>query len=407
MTMIKHTVADIRRKNRLAVLRHIYAMEAANRQLLTVHSGLSAATVANVVTDLIEARIVVESGLEQSRGGRPRAILAVNARHGYLVGVDIAETYVHFELFDLGLALIHAVEHRLDPAENQPSQVVKHLVGGLAELLRSADVPHTAVLGVGVSVPGLVDPSGGASVFAPNWGWHDVPLLKLLRAQIDLPLYLENPLKAIAVSQLWFGTGRNANSVIVLNIGTGVGAGIIIGGELYRGVVNGAGEWGHMTVALDGRQCRCGSMGCIESYVGTPGIIQHLRELAPESPLLAFGDQTAIIDALATAVSQGDPAALATIRRTARYLGAGVANLVNLFNPEVIVIGGWAGRRLGPHLLPELLPVVMRYAFTQSVAATRIELCSLRHNPVSMGAATFALEGYLAAIDKGSVLMRA
>jgi predicted NBD/HSP70 family sugar kinase len=404
--MIKHTVADIRRMNRLAILRHLYSAEAANRQLLTLHSGLSAATVANLVTDLIETRIVIESGLEQSQGGRPRAILAINASHGYLVGIDIAETYIHFELFDLKLSLIDALERRLDSADNQPSQVVDHVVSGLAALLRSAAVPPTAVLGVGISVPGLVDPSGGTSVFAPNWGWHDVPLLELLRAQIDLPLYLENPLKAMAVAQLWFGTGRSADNVVVVNIGTGVGVGIIIDGKLYRGAVNGAGEWGHMTIALDGRPCRCGSTGCIETYVGTPGIIQHLRELAPASPLLQLGDQTAVIDGLARAAAQGEPAALATISRTAYYLGAGVANLVNLFNPEVIVIGGWAGRQLGAHLLPELQPIIAHYAFSQSLAAARVELCNLPHNPVSMGAATFALEGYLATIDKISVLTR-
>lgn len=393
--MVKHTITDIRRGNRLAVLRHIYAAETASRQVLTQHSGLSTATVANVVTDLIEARVVVETGFEQAQVGRPRAILTVNPHSGYLVGIDIAETYIHFELFDLRLTFRQAIEHRLDHAENQPRQVLEHLVQGLAELLQAADVPRGAVLGVGVSVPGLVEPSGGVSVFAPNWGWRDVPLLTLLREQIDLPLYLDNPLKAIALAQLWFGAGRNASNLIVLNIGTGVGAGVIINGQLYRGAVNGAGEWGHTTLALDGRACRCGGAGCVETYVGSPGIIQHLQELAPHSPLLQAGDQTAIIEALAAAARQSDPAALATLRRTAHYLGAGVANLVNLFNPEVIVIGGWVGRQLGPYLLPELQPVVARYALAQTLASARIELCTLRHNPVSLGAATFALEGYL------------
>jgi predicted NBD/HSP70 family sugar kinase len=393
--MVKHTITDIRRSNRLAVLRHIYAAETANRQLLTQHSGLSTATVANVVTDLIAAQIVVETGFEQSQVGRPRAILTVNPHSGYLIGIDIAETYIHFELFDLRLTFRHAVEHHLDPAENQPHQVVRHLVLGIAELLQAAGVPQAAVLGAGVSVPGLVEPSGGVSVFAPNWGWHDVPLLALLREYLDLPLYLDNPLKAIAVAQLWFGAGRGVDNVVVLNIGTGVGAGVIINGQLYRGAVNGAGEWGHTTLALDGRPCRCGSAGCIETYIGSPGIIQHLREIAPESPLLQAGDQMAVIDALAAGASQGDPAALATVGRTAHYLGAGVANLVNLFNPELIVIGGWVGKKLGPHLLPELRPVVARYALAQTLAAAQIELCALRHNPVSLGAATFALEGYL------------
>jgi predicted NBD/HSP70 family sugar kinase len=193
-------------------------------------------------------------------------------------------------------------------------------------------MPRSAVLGVGISVPGLVEPSGGVSVFAPNWGWHDVPLMQMLRARIDLPLYLDNPLKAIAVAELWFGAGRGVENLVSLNIGTGVGAGVVIDGELYRGTTNSAGEWGHTSIVLDGRACRCGNQGCLEAYVGAPGIIRLLQELAPTSDMLHPNDQTATIAALAEAVGHGDVLAARVLREVAHAApgwGASVVGVVD------------------------------------------------------------------------------
>lgn len=393
--MIKQTTRDIRRGNRLAVLRWVYAAAPVSRQEITAASGLSQATIANVVTDLLALGLLAESGYEASQGGRPRALLGVNAANGFFIGVDIAETYIDFELFDLGLSHQFTVEYALHPEENQPCQIADHVARGLNELLAAAGAPREKVLGVGVSVPGLVERSGGVSVFAPNWAWHDVPFAALLQQRIDLPIYLDNPLKACAVAEQWFGAGRAVQHLVMLNLGTGVGAGVIANGELYRGASNSAGEWGHTAIVLDGRPCRCGGRGCLEAYIGAPGIVQHLREIDSASRLLHADDQTATIDALADAARQGDPAAAEVLRVTTRYLSAGVVNVVNMFNPEVVVLGGWVGLRLGPYLLPELQAAVARAA----LSATRIQMCQLPHNPTSIGSATFALEGFLAAAE--------
>jgi glucokinase-like ROK family protein len=404
--VIKQTTRDIRRTNRLAVLQHIYALAPVSRQQITDSSALSQATVANVVTDLIDMGLVRESGYVDSQGGRPRAMLSINSTSGFVIGIDIAETYIHFELFDLALQLKHAIEHMLHPQENQPQQVVTYLVQGIEQLIHEAQLDTAQILGIGISVPGLVEREGGVSAFAPNWGWRNVPLLAMLEQHISLPLYLDNPLKASAIAELWFGTGRWAKNLITLNIGTGVGAGIIINGALYRGATSSAGEWGHTSLVLDGRPCRCGSFGCVEAYIGAPGIIRTLRELAPQSPLLHDDDQTATITALAAAAGQGDAVALEVIRQTAKYMGAATANLINLFNPEVIVIGSWVGRRLGPYLLPEIQKEVARLALPQPLNAVTIQLCQLQQNRVSKGAATFALEGYLARVDTPRTVSR-
>lgn len=395
---MKRTSRDIRIANRFEVLRHIIGASTVSRQQIASDTGLSLATVSNLVGELLELGLLVEVGFQDSGGGRPRGLVSVNPTGGVLLGIDVAETYVHVELFDSGLTVLASVEEELHPQENKPEQVVAHIASSVQAALAGAGVGPDRVLGVGVSVPGQVDREGGVSVFAPNWDWHDVPLRNLLSASLDLPLYLDNPLRACVVAELWFGAGRGRDDVVVVNLGTGVGAGLAFGGALYRGATNSAGEWGHTTLVVDGRLCHCGSRGCVETYVGAPGIMQNLRDLAPNSPLLHPEDQTATIEALANGVAAGDPVAAKVVTETARYLGVAVADLINLVNPEVIVLSSWVAARLGDALLTEVRAVVTRHALSRPLAATEITLCRIAGNPVSLGAATFALERFLAAI---------
>lgn len=395
---MKRTSRDIRIANRFEVLRHIIATSPVSRQKIAVDTGLSLATVANLVGELLELGLLVEVGYQDSGGGRPRGLVSVNPDGGVFVGIDVAETYVHVELFDPALTVLASVEETLHPAENRPDQVVGHIVSSVRTAVDRAGATPERVLGAGVSVPGQVDRAGGVSVFAPNWDWHDVPLRSMLAHSLDMPLYLDNPLRACVVAELWFGAGRGHDEVVVVNLGTGVGAGLAFGGSLYRGATNSAGEWGHTTLVVDGRLCHCGSRGCVETYVGAPGIMQNLRDLAPDSPLLRPDDQTGTIEALARGVRDGDPVAAKVVSETARYLGVAIADLVNLVNPEIIVLSSWVARVLGEELLPEVRTVVAANALRRPLAATEITLCRIPGNPVSLGAATFALKGLLAAI---------
>jgi len=292
---------------------------------------------------------------------------------------------------------LRTVTHPLTPAENQPSSVVRHIVAGVDAILADAAIPVGKVVGIGVGVPGVVERAGRVRVHAPSWGWRAVPLLALLEERITLPIALDNGAKAMAMAELWFGAGRGADDLAVLLIGTGIGAGVITQGTLYRGATNGAGEWGHTMLVLDGRLCRCGSRGCLEAYAGAPGIIASLRDASPGSPLLGENDdQEGTITALVVAARRGDPSAVRVLEDTTHYLGAGIANLINLFNPQRIVIGGWVGQQIGPFILPRLRKVVARYALGQPLGATGIVLGHLGQDAVAMGAATLALDVFLA-----------
>ncbi|WP_432170390.1 ROK family transcriptional regulator [Streptomyces sp. 1222.5] len=399
---VKRTSRDIRTANRYEVLRRLIAASPTSRQELAAATGLSLATVATLAGELLDLGLVTEVGFEDSAGGRPRGLIAVDASGGALIGVDIAETYVHVELFDLALNVLVRAEEQLRPGESRPEQVVGRVAAAVAAVVDRAGTRAARVLGVGVSVPGQVDRDTGVVEYAANWQWYGVPLLDLLAEHLPYPLHLDNPLRACTVAELWFGAARGRDDAVVVNLGTGVGAGLALGGGLHRGVSNSAGEWGHTTLVLDGRPCHCGGQGCVETYVGAPGIMQHLRELGPHSPLLHPDDQTATIDALARAAAEGDPVALAVVRETARYLGAGVSDLINLLNPEVVVLSSWVASRLGEPLLDEVRRAVARHALRRPLAATEIVLSPIPTDPVSLGAATFALEGALRSVRQRS-----
>jgi predicted NBD/HSP70 family sugar kinase len=392
---VKRTSREIRTANRYRVLRQAIADAPVSRPRLAAATGLSTATVATLVGELTDLGMLVDAGFEDSGGGRPRGLVGINPGGGTLIGVDVAETYVHAEIFDLAWTVLARAERTLHPADSAPDQVVRAIAQAVRAVADHRAAAGRRVLGVGVSVPGVVDREAGLSVFAGNWGWQDVPLLRLLAEHLPYRLVLDNPLHACLAAELWSGAARGRDDAVVVNLGTGVGAGLALGGELHRGASGSAGEWGHTTLVLDGRLCPCGRHGCVETYVGAPGIVQNLRELSPLSPLLHPDDQTETIAALAHACREGDPVAVKALRETATYLGAAIADLVNLLDPEIVVLSGWVARRLGPPLLHQARQSVARHALRRPAGRAEIVLSPIAANPVSLGAASFALEGAL------------
>lgn len=389
------TVLDLRRTNRQKILQLIYFARSITRPALIQQSGLSAGTVANVVTELLAEEILVELGMEESQGGRPRTILSLNPNFGYFVGVDIGETHVCLELFDIGLNKVAASLPAVHEGESQPDQIVKNICEGFNNLLEQARVSAEQIIGVGIGVPGVVDRelSDNLQVLSPIWDWKSVPLLNMLRTFLAVPLYIDNGAKAMTQAEAWFKVGRPLESMVALLIGTGVGGGIIQQGVLYRGPTNSAGELGHTIIEFNGRPCRCGSRGCLEAYLGAPGILERVRERAPDHTCLKAPSQKEAITAL---VESGDTVAQQVLSDTAKYLGAGMVNIVNIFNPQLIVLGGWAGILIGPYILEELEKAVYENALKPALKNLKIELAQFGEDAISLGAATLALEDFLA-----------
>jgi predicted NBD/HSP70 family sugar kinase len=341
-----------------------------------------------VIRELLNEGIVVEAGSVDSDGGRPRVMLEVNPDHGYVIGADIGETRVRVELFDLAMRERAKADFPLNPREHDVDVVVASILSGLDSVLTESGIEPAAVLGMGVGIPGIVEQRPEALVHGQTYGWEAVPLERLLRAGTDLPLHIENGAKTMGQAELWFGAGRGARNAVVALIGSGVGASLISGGTTYRGATSSAAEWGHTTVMVGGRKCRCGSAGCLEAYVGAQAILERYgRPTAGNDEESALA---ALVDAADTA-----PLAAAILDETADYLGAGIGSLINLFNPERVILGGWAGLLLGGRLLPRIRESARRHSLRHPFAATSLELGQLGPEAVALGAATLPVEAFL------------
>ncbi|WP_030159602.1 ROK family transcriptional regulator [Glycomyces sp. NRRL B-16210] len=402
MSINRRTSRDIRSESRLDVLHALLLAGEASRGDLAGVTGLSSATVATVVSDLLEGGIVTEAGLTSGRVGRPTTTLRLNGNRGRIVGIDVAETYVRAVVFDAALDERASAEVATDEHHEETDYVIDAIVLALDTALGRAGATREDVLGVGVSLPGGMQRWGAVSVVVPNATWNHIDRL---RERIDLPIVVDNPLKAIATAELWFGEGRRNASMITVNLGTGVGAGIVLEGTILRGATNFAGEWGHSLLSLDGRECRCGRRGCVEAYVGAAGIQRTLGAISPEHPLAAVPMQREFIGALAAALAPpADPAVIETIEQTARYLGSAIADLVAIVNPEMIALTGWTAWALGDHLVPAVRRRVRQEAPGDSAADLAIAVSTVRGNSVATGIATIALERFLG--DVGLVTTR-
>jgi predicted NBD/HSP70 family sugar kinase len=384
------TVRDLRRESRAAVLWSLYFSRPGSRQDLSAATGLSPASVTNVVRELLGDGIVTEVGSEDSDGGRPRVLLDINPDYGYVIGVDIGETRIRVELFNLAMAERAKAEYVLDPAEHEVDVVVGDIAAGLSAVLADGGVDPAAVLGVGIGVPGIVEQGPDVLIHGQTYRWDAVPLGRLLRAHTDLPLRFENCAKTLGQAELWFGAGRRVGNAAVVLIGSGVGASLISGGGACQGPTSSAAEWGHTTIVVGGRRCRCGSAGCLEAYVGAEAILERCGRPAA----LSAGDEESMLAAL-LAVGDSSPTTDAVLAETAEYLGVGIGNLINLFNPERVIVGGWAGLLLGGRLLPAIRESAQRHSLRHPFAAASIELGRIGPEAVTFGAATLPMEDFL------------
>jgi predicted NBD/HSP70 family sugar kinase len=379
------TVRDMRRSNRSVILTSIYRQGPLSRYELGRETSLSAASVSNLVGELLEEGIVEEAGSVESDGGRPRVLLRVAPAFGYVVGAEVGETRVRVELFDLAMSVLATVVYPIETPKPAPELAVKYVLQGLDAVIAQAGVPADRVLGLGVAVAGVVEGPADAVVHAQTLGWDGVPLGAMLAAGTNIPIQVDNGANTLGQAEMWFGAGRGATDAVVALVGSGVGAALVTGGTSYRGTRSSAGEWGHTTIVYGGRQCRCGAEGCLEAYVGAEGVLDRYRLAG--GPAARSDDEEAEFVGLLAAVDSSEVAAK-VVEDTIGYLGAGFANLVNLFNPERIVLGGWSGLLLGERYLPQLREAVGRHALHRPYAQVTIELCELGRDAVALGAAT-------------------
>jgi len=395
------TVRDLRRGNRAEVLQRLYFDGPMSRFELGPATGLSSGSISNVVAELVADGLVEEAGSVDSDGGRPRTLLRVAPTSGHMIGVDVGETRVRVELFDLALTELARTERPLEHQRYDVEVVVGHIRDGIDEVLAAADIAPERLLGVGIGVPGIVAGTQdlGAVVHGQTIGWDAVPVESLLRSTCRLPdsvpFFIDNGAKTLGQAEMWFGAGRGAHNAVVVLFGSGVGA-CLVTEEVGSGR---AVEWGHLTVRVRGRRCRCGALGCLEAYAGAEALLDRWREQGGRPPQNT-DEETALTAMLAAAYppegTEADPVALAVLEETAEYLGAGLSDLINLFQPERILIGGWAGLQLGARFLAAVRRYATSYALRYPAARVSIDLGRLGPDAVTVGAAILPLADFFA-----------
>ena len=329
------TSREINRQIALNLIRtHQPVSRADLARLMNVRRGVASL----LVSELLSENLIFEGALGESVGrGRRPTFLYIDSRERCVVGVDIRASRTYILVTDLVGRQLGAV------SSFQTNRDVDVLIQELARRIKQILTDYHACEGVGVSVPGMVEPTKGRVVHAPTLAWHNVNLRDPLAAALGIPVQIENSGKACALAQLWATRSDvvvSGNSVFV-SVSDGVGVGIVVNGEVLRGRHNTAGEFGHVPLSIDGPKCSCGATGCWEAYVSNLATLSRYfgRDLSDPRPRDSEEAGFSVEDLIARARA-GEAKALAALNSTARYLGLGLASIVNALDPARIYIGG-------------------------------------------------------------------
>lgn len=386
------TVSTLRQRNRASVLTHVLQSGRTTRRDVARECGISIASVTNIVTDLVAEGLVHEAGLIASRGGRPIAVVEPRPGGAYTIGADVGERGVAVELFDLSMRRIDR-EFRGGRDQERPETIAHDLDDALAALRqRHADI-WPALVGIGLGLPGVVvtDADGAQTLVAQSLGWDPVPVSDLVH--VDGVVFAENGAKTQAMAELWFGAARSVEHALVVLLGRGVGLGIIADGRLQRGATSSAAEWGHTKIVRGGAVCRCGDRGCLEAYVGADAILQAWRETGASFEGTGWRAIGQVLDA----AEAGEPGAVRVVDDVVASLGAALGGLVNLTDPQRIIVGGWVGLRLMEHLAPRIAQATRDNALAHYGARVDLVASAFGGDTVALGAAIMPLESLVRA----------
>jgi glucokinase len=334
--------------------------------------------------------------------------MTTSSRDQYIIGIDLGGTNIVAGAMTADGSRSLAVKSLPTNSAAGDESVAERIVGMVRTVMLDVISEVGAVkddfIGVGVGAPGPLDRERGIVLVAPNLGWKDFPLRDRIHDRIGLPTTLDNDANCATFGEWWQGAARGCKNVIGLTIGTGIGGGIILNGALYHGASDMAGEVGHTTIDLNGRHCKCGNYGCLEAYASAPAIATRAREVLvreegesviPSMVGGRFEDITA--QTVYEAAKRGDQVANEIVRDTARYLGAGIANLLNIFNPDTVVVAGGV-TQAGDALFVPLRAEVRRRAFGPAVRAAQLVPGMLPGTAGMVGAVASFKQQYLGGV---------
>lgn len=373
------------------VLRMIWQEQQLSRADIARRTGLSRSTVSELVSLLLPTGLLAEVGVGASSGGRRPIVLQFQDDALGVLGVDMGAGHVSVALTNLRGAVV-AWEHTSHPVRTDPTGALALMTELATRCVRQWGHKPERLLGIGVAVPSPVDlarPDELCDVILP--AWRGVSVGAALRKRFGVPVLIDNDANLAALAERWWGLGRGVDDAAYIKVATGVGSGHIIGGRIHRGARGLAGEIGHLAIDPRGAACVCGLRGCLTTLVGAQALVARAQALLPAYPTSAVARGDLTIGAIEDAALAGDPLALRVVDEAADHLGIAIANLLNLLNPSLVIIGGSLAR-LGEVLLVPLRRAVDRRTLITSVRAATIATSSLGGRSVAIGAATMILD---------------
>ncbi len=381
--------------NQVRVLHLLRTRGALSRADIARLTLLTKATASRIIANLQSRNLVREVGVGKLRRGRRPILYEFNTASAIALGVEVRQEGCRAVVTELDATPLRSYAYAL------PDTQVSTFIDVLEQIVAAVrqEFPQQLV-GIGIGIPGIFDYRRQTVVLAEHLEWADVELVKLIRERTSLSAYVVNRASAAALGEKWYGAGRGHDDLVFINIGAGIKAGIVIGGELYWGSNGSAGEIGHMTIVPDGPPCLCGKRGCLEALASVNAILDRVRGLirAGRTEALAarFGPAGEALTrpALLLAAEASDPTVLEALLEAATYIGIGVANMINICNPERVILGGLASQA-PPIFADTIRRVAQAHAFSISQQATDIVVAELGQDAVAIGAAALLLSDFL------------
>lgn len=391
----KQLIKDL---NISTVVETVRKREPISRVEIAELTRLGRSTVTGIVNLLLKENILVEIGSAESRGGRKPVLLKLNPRARYVIGVKLAPASVTAALTDLHAMVVRKVKRPISSRQGAEA-IFSTLLGAIEDVTKeNGDVQGPSVIGIGVVLPGIVNVKTGTSLSSHLLHWANIPVKELLERELRIRVFVDNDANAFALAERSYGAGRGKDNLVCVTVGVGIGGGIITNGEIYRGSITGAGEIGHITINERGPVCSCGNRGCLEALASDGAVEKAAREA------ITRGLKTSILEkaggkldevtreTVVLAAKEGDRVARRILRQTGHHLGTGVANAINLLNPERIVIGGEAIQQAGELLLEPLREAMLKRSFSILANGVEVVPAALGEDAWVMGAATLVLE---------------
>ncbi|MBK8617750.1 MAG: ROK family transcriptional regulator [Anaerolineales bacterium] len=402
--MVKNTAdqTTVREKNLSSVLRLVHSQSPISRAQLAIATGLNKSTISSLIDELIAQNFVHEAGINSGAAGRPATKLEINPHAGLIVGVELGVDFVTVAVTDLLGNILWRYKEDADPAEGQDKMINQTLLI-VKEAMTVNKKKGERFFGIGLSTPGTVDLKEGVLIFAPNLHWRNVPFRKIFSDYTKLNIYIENDANAATIAEHLFGTARECRDFLFVFAGVGIGSGLFLNGNLYRGKNGYAGEIGHSPIMAEPSPtvCHCGNRGCWETYANQYSIIQRVQarlEVKRSSiiPKL-MADQNAVlsIPLIKQAADLGDAEAIESFTEAGHAMGKGFAGLINIFNPEKIILGGPLSLA-GEYLLPAIRETIAHHSFLPEInQQAEVQLSSFRSDASLIGAIAIVIDDVL------------